>query len=144
MTKPKKPTKAHLKKINNFLNAMEIMFGVQTYDRTFTVKEEDRDDLAATINVQEDYRRIKICIYPCFFEASLKQQAAYLLHEFCHYLTDPLNDFSHAVMKGQFQTDEHRRIALEKSTSMVTELAGALLEGRFQSARKVYHDYSKK
>lgn len=139
----KHPTKREGKRIQKFLKDFQWMFGLQNYDRTLTFAKEDKDNLAASVVIEEDYQRIKISIFPCFFENSLEHQREYLLHEFCHYLTDPVAEIACDLANGRVQTDYSRRFANEKSTSRTANIIRSLLIDNMTFAKKAYKEYLK-
>ena len=141
MSNKKHPTKKEEKRVQSFLKQMEWMFGLQNYDRTICFSKNADDTFAANVVVEEDYQRVKITIYPCFWDNTLKNQREYLLHEFCHYLTDSLANLAWDMMQGKLQTKEHRRLAVEKSTSMVSNIIDSLLCDNMSFAKVAYKKY---
>lgn len=140
----KHPTKKEEKRIQSFLKDFEYAFGLQNYDRTISFPKENYKDNAARVEIQEDYQRIQIYIYPSFFDVDQTMQREYLLHEFCHYLTDPICTVAWNLSNGKFVTDEIRRMENEKSTSRTTNLIDKLLTDKMQFAKKAYKQYLKK
>lgn len=139
----KHPTKKEERRIQDFLTQMEGAFGVQNYDRSVHFAKEDHENNAAKVDIYEDYQRFKITIYPCFWENSLEHQREFLLHEFCHYLVEPLSQLSWDMIQGNLQTKEHRRVAVEKSTSLITNIVAKLLTDNMQFAKSAYKKYLK-
>lgn len=140
----KHPTKKEEKKIQQFLKDFQWMFGVQNYTRTLIYSKDNKDEAAAEIRIDEDYQRIRITIYPCFFENTIENQREYLLHEFCHYLTDPIAEIACDLANGKVQTDYNRRFANEKSTSRTTNIIDKLLTDNLTFAKRAYATYLKK
>lgn len=139
----KHPTKKEEARIQKFLKDMQWMFGLQNYDRSIVFEKVDHERFAAKVEIQEDYQRIQIYIYPSFFVKNLKTQREYLLHEFCHYLTDAIHTVAWKLSCGKFETDENRKDANEKSTSMIANILDKLLTDNMTFAKKAYKEYEK-
>ena len=139
----KKPTKTDKKRVIEFLRRMQYMFALQNYDRTLVFKDEPSEDRAASVYIEEDYQRIRISIYPCFWENDLKNQAEYLLHEFCHYLVLPLDIVAYNALTGKLETAEHRRMALEKSVSSIANILDTFLMGCMKDECRQYQSFYK-
>lgn len=130
--------------IQLLLREFEVMFGLQTYDRAVVLEEKDQKNLAASVRIEEDYQRITIYIYPCFFHNTLKDQRMYLLHEFCHYFTDDLKTYADDLREGMYVTKENIRVANEKAVSRITNILDAFLVERRSSVQKAYAKFLKK
>lgn len=124
-----------------FVSDMQYLFALQNYDRSVEFSKKSKESLAASVAIEEDYQRIKITIFPCFWENSLKNQAEYLLHEFCHYLVLPIDTIAYNTMIGKVETAEHRRVALEKSTSSIANILDSILCGKHSLEMKIYQKY---
>lgn len=122
-------------------NDLEFLFGLQNFDREYRRMSKDLEDRVASVKVDEKYQRITISLYPNFFKETIKQQREALLHEFCHYLTDPLYEVAHNMTEGELQTYKSVRHANELSTSRVAQLVDALLRGKKAYARKAYAQF---
>lgn len=131
-------------RIIKFLEDMQWLFQVQNYERKLNIKKEDEDDKSAEITFNEDYQRITIKIFPCFFEQTLEEQRKALLHEFCHTITIPMNKLLVEYIDGKSITQETARMVHERSTSQIENILDGLLRGRFSYARKAYKDFIKK
>lgn len=140
----KHPTTAEKRRVNQLFDELQFMFNVQNYDRAITFKSEpsENGNFCAEIKMEEDYQRITFFFYPSFWKYTKREQAEYILHEFCHVLTQPLTDLVDAYARGEFNTREHRRIQVERSTSMIMNLFDKLLRGGLRYARKAYVKYS--
>lgn len=137
----KHPTKKEEKKILDFLQQMQWMFGLQNYDRNIEFVKEAHKDRAASIEIDEEYQRIKIKTYPQFFEHTKKDQRVFLLHEFCHYLTDSISEVAYQLHIGNFETDKNRKDACEKSTSQIVNILDKFLTDKLSFAKKEYKKY---
>ena len=144
MKKPKHPNKKEEKRLMAFTDQMEYLFAVNNYDRSFTYKELDSDDLCAEVELTVPYQRINIAIYPIFWTLTLKEQRELILHEFCHILIQPVQTVAWDLFEGKFRTEKERKDAVEQSTSRVAQLLDSLLRGRSSYARKAYEKYLKK
>lgn len=136
------------KRISNLLIDLQQVFGVQNYDRTYTLEKKNKEhasggDLAASITIDDEYQRLHIRIYPCFFDNSFENQRQYILHEFCHLLTDDIYDVSFKLLTGVHHTREQTRTANEKSVSKTMNIIEALLLGKMSYAREAYKAYLK-
>ncbi len=129
--------------ITAFLKEFQYLFGVQTYDRAVILESKDSKNFAASIFVEEDYQRITIKIFPCFFENELADQRRYLLHEFCHYFTTDLADTARNLLNGDLVTKEQIRVANEKGVSRATNIIESILLGKERHAQSVYSGYLK-
>jgi hypothetical protein len=139
----KHPTKKEVRRIEQFIEQMRWAFGLQNHDFDHDFAKEDSNSLAAKIRNQDDYQRITITIYPCFFKYSLREQREYLLHEFCHYLNESIAQTAWNLLMGKLETEEHYRWANEKSTSMTANIMDKLLDGKMKFAKIAYKKYLK-
>lgn len=142
----KQPTKSDKRRILDFLEDMQWLFGVQNFDRGLHYARDDEGKVegerpAAAVHIDESYQRIEITIYPCFWNHSRKKQAEYLLHEFCHYITHPLASLADNLMAGKLQTQEHRTVAVERTTSTVANFVDMFLCNKLSFAKKGYNKY---
>lgn len=130
------------KRILDLTDQLEFMFSLQNYDRViFLKKQEGKEGYTASIEVQEEYQRVTINIFPSFFEAPLNEQRQYLLHEFCHTISHPLLEVADNLRSGRLETPENVRIASEKTVSKTTEILHRLLRLKMGYARKAYAKY---
>lgn len=132
------------KRVVKFLEDMQWLFQVQNYERKLSIMKEDLDDKCAEVIFNEDYQRIQIKLFPCFFEQTLEEQRKALLHEFCHTITIPMNKLTIDFMSGKAVTEETVRTVHERSTSQIENIVDGLLRLRFAYARKGYNHYLKK
>lgn len=140
----KHPTVAEKKRVEAIFDDFQYMFSIQNYDRAITYKTEPCPDgnFAAEIKVEEDYQRVTFYFYPSFWKYSRREQAEYILHEYCHLLTEPLTSLVDSLRRGELNTLEHRRVQVERSTSMITNLLDKLLRGGMRYAKKAYAKYA--
>lgn len=145
--KKAKPNKVS-PRLNKLLEKLTQLFGVQMYDRIFTIcrqeKKSDSGQTAAEIEIHEDYQRIYIYFYPCFFRASLMRQRQYVLHEFCHYLTTDLLWCANHLRDDKLVTYEQIRIASEKDTSRAMNLIECLMLGDAKVEANAYAQFARK
>lgn len=140
----KNRTERQKKRIMKFLEDMQWLFQVQNYDRKLTLMKENDGDKCAEVTFNEDYQRIKIKIYPCFFEETLVEQRKALLHEFCHTITIPMNKIMIDFIQGKSVTEETACNIHERSTSQIENILDGLLQGKLSYARRAYKNYLKK
>jgi len=144
-------SKAQVKRrITEFLKDMEWAFDFQNFLRTINFKDNDdpppedkTSGPAAYVEIDWEYQRITINIFPCFFDSSIELQRTYLLHEFCHTFSDKLYGKAINLLRGKLETSAHLTQANEECTSRITELVGRLLEGKMRYARDGYANYIK-
>lgn len=143
MVKKKRKTKTSQfpNYIHSFVDDMSYLFGVRHYELGLVKAKRDKDKVVAEIEHEEDYQRITITIYPTFWEQSQEEQRKFLLHEFCHTLTDPIFDVAERLRNGRVETHEHQRIANEKSVSRIANILDSLLRGKSRYARESYAKY---
>lgn len=144
---PKKPTKKDKKFVQDFFEELQWFFGVQNYDREIAIEKEALDDPGITawadIVIEEDDQRVRVRIYPPFWELTRNLQCKTPLHELCHVMTNPLKEAVDDLIDGKLITPEARRIAIEKSTSMVENALHSLLSGRSKYATEAYKKWLK-
>lgn len=121
----------------------QTMFGVQNYDRTVVLEKVDRDNFAAMVKIQEDYQRIRLTIFPCFWENSPEDQRQYILHEFCHVFTHELSDLLCDLQNGKLVTKDSHVLANERATSKIANIIEILLLSKVDYAQKAYTRYLK-
>lgn len=129
------------KRVNDFFTDMEWMFDYQNWDRSVVFKEKDDNELAAQVRQEDEYRRITVDIYPCFFTHSPKEQREFLLHEFCHSFSHKLYCASIDLLDGKLHTKEQLRKLNEEATSRVVQIIDALLRGKLRYAKRGYERY---
>lgn len=124
---------------------MQYMFNMNNYERSVVLAERDHENHASSVDIQEDYQRITITIYPCFFGShnSRADQRMYLLHEFVHTITHDLHECTELLFDGKLVTREQRRVASEKAVSRTTNILDSLLRGKMRYARDAYSKYLK-
>lgn len=140
----KNKVKRKKEKALKFLEDIQWLFQVQNYEKTIEIMKEDEDEKCAEVTFTEDYQRIKVKLYPCFFEQTAKEQRKALLHELCHTITIPMNRAFVEFMEGKAVTQETARVLHERATSQIENIIDGLLQGRFSYARKAYNNYLKK
>lgn len=137
----KKPNKKIRKKVITLLETLRYTFGFQNYEWCVQWMKEDNENDTADIQIEEDYQRITIRIYPCFMDLPVNDQRKAIVHECSHFLVFPLHDLSHRLIHGQLQTKEHLRIAVERSTSQVENLVHDFLQESFSDSKKAYKEF---
>ena len=104
---------------------------------------QDHDHIAADIEVDERYQRLYINFYPCFFKNTRERQYSYLLHEFCHIITQPMLNLLDKFKAGELVTPQQIKDESERATSRIA----SMLEGSFlnlhRPERKAYAAYLK-
>lgn len=130
------------KKIQKFCEDFDFFAGVQHWDKSIVYKETG-DSPLASVQVDRDYKRVTLNIYPPFFKESKKSQAETLVHEFVHILIDPVHQTGSDMLEGYLVTKRHFTSSIEESTSGVTEVIVRLLQGKLAYAKKAFENYIK-
>lgn len=84
---------------------------------------ENHEDAAATINVDLDYLRATIRIYPCFWEHKRKEREEMVVHELCHIVSEEMYVMVHDQANGRLVTPQHANSARERLTQRITNVA---------------------
>ena len=137
-------SKNHLKtkrKIIQFLNEIDWLFGTNGFERDIVYKEHDEGERCAEINYDEPYQSIVLSIYPCFFEEKPEDQRKILLHELCHTITMPSKVAMRSLLDGQLITRYAILNINERETSRIENILDGLLQGRLLYAKKTYKNY---
>ena len=138
--------KRNLTRVETFLGKIEWMFELNNFTRKLvTIKNQpdNEPELAAEVMPNLTYKEITIQIYPCFWELSLEQQRAALLHECVHILLQETKMIALDLIDGKSHNIESVKTCNEKTTTTITHLLDFLLQGRLRYARKAYKDYLK-
>ena len=132
------------KRIQEFLEKMDLLFCINNYDWSIIWKEKKNDKgFAAEINYNEKYQTLDLNIFPTFFEHTLSQQRKMLLHELIHSITLPNKDALHDFLDGKFITPQEINKINETETSKIENIFDGLLRGRLKYAVKAYKEYLK-
>ena len=135
----------NVKLVSSFLDIMDDMFNIATFDKRIICEKLDKKDngyINAEISVDDMYRRITILLYPRFFNESLETQRRILLHELCHCITDELMTISFDLYTGKLRTKRDMEGANERTTSMIESILDLLLRGELDYLSKAYEDYA--
>lgn len=146
--KPAHPTSGERKNICTLLEQLDWFFGVATYDRKLEyVHEEKKSDkhegrsVMADVLCEHDYQRLRIRLYPCFWEESTEGQRKGLLHEYCHILPARLQEHARNNWRERLVPEHIFDSAVEELTSSIENRLDALLRGRSQYMMKAYATY---
>jgi len=134
----------NLKRITNFLEAMDWAFELNNFKRTLLNKElqpEDCPDLTAEVVPDMTYKELTIRLYPNFWTLPLQDQRKALLHELVHTLIQDTKMIANDLLNAKFRSLEEIKNANEKATSSITHLLDNLLIGNLKYAKKAYKDY---
>jgi hypothetical protein len=131
------------KRIRVFFEGMDWLFQIQNLNKKIEWMKEDDGEKCAEVIYNEDYQRITIKIYPCFFEEELEDQRKALLHELCHTITIPMHKLTIEFMQGKAVTEETVRHAHERATSQIENILDGLLQGKLYYGKEAYAKYLK-
>jgi len=138
----------NIKPIEELLEGLQWLFGIQNYDRSIVLKDKDeeREDeyCYAEIYFGEKYQEIELTIYPHFFKKTIEEQRKIILHELCHSITIPNKDAGYKLLDGVLVTKRELDFINERETSQVENILDGLLRGRLKYALKAYQEYGKK
>lgn len=143
-------TKKEEKRVREFLQGMDWMFGTQNYDKSIIFEKENKPDdspgleTTAQITQTPEYMIICVRIYPCFWKHSLEKQRKILLHELCHTFTVHPYQAALKLLDGQLVTKEQLNDITERETTEFENILDALLKGRLRYAKEAYANYLKK
>lgn len=132
--------------VSQFMDDLQWAFDFQNLDRRIVFDTQPfakSKEVCARVDFDFEYRRLYVYIHPCFFENTPADQRGYLLHEFCHVFTSDLYGRSINLLNGKLESFDALTSCNETATSRITQVIGALLQGRMRYARKGYNDYVK-
>ncbi len=119
----------------------DFLFSIQNYSRLMRFMESDEGSILARCKIDEDYQRMTIEIYPCFWAKSVSEQRSTILHEFIHIWFEPLVLEATKAINDQFVNKESIRRALERGVSSAESVLDRLFVGKLRYARKAYTRY---
>lgn len=137
----KHPTKKEKDRLYALMEQLDYLFSINNFDRSITFKKTDHKGVAADISIDIPYQCITINIYPTFWTHTRKEQREFILHEYCHTVSRPLNDVACDLMDGKLITKIQRKDAWEEVTSRTAQLLDAQLRGRNKYAKIAYEKY---
>ena len=132
------------KKIVDLLDELQWLFHLNNYDRQLNLEHKDEDNKGAQITFEEEYQRITLDIYPCFFKETPEEQRKMILHELCHTITIPLKVLANDLADGVLVTRQQIKEESERSTSKIENILNGLLQDRLVYAKQGYKNYIKK
>lgn len=141
---PKVPTKKQKKKLMALMVDLDWFFGVTNLDRTLTYmhkNDPESPDCACDVTIDRPYQRMSINIYPTFWENTENRQRDYIVHEYCHYLVQPLQEIARHLSEGRLHTKEDISQSVEQVTSSVANIITDMLSGRRKYAVIQYAKY---
>lgn len=138
--KPKKQKRLP-PRVYTLMKELQMMFGVQNFDRSFCYKKADKDNIAMSIDIDDEYQRIHLCFYPSFWRDSAADQRQHLLHEFCHTLTHELVNRLDDFKRGTLVTPQQIKATNERATSKMTNIVENILLGKEGDVRKAYAQF---
>lgn len=129
------------KEINRLVLSLRWLFGIQNYDFSFSFPDKE-EDFEADIEIKEDYQCIHMRVFPKFWRNSLEDQRKCIVHELSHFLCNPLSNIVDRMSEGELQTEEHIRVATEKTTSQIENVIDHLLKDIDWGAKLAYKKYA--
>lgn len=115
------------KYIIDFTNKLNRLFSLEYHDRWFDIAKEPYENSACTVMHDIEYQRLRITIYPCFWENTKENQREYLLHEYSHTITTELLSCINSLRAGTLITPQQTKSANEAATSKIKEIIEAFL-----------------
>lgn len=126
------------------IDSLSDTFDVGTYDlRATLLHEESPTGAACEVNVEQDYHRISINIFPVFFTKHRKDQREFLLHEFCHTVIWDLFKLLTDLKDGKHVTEHQIKEHNERATSRMTHFLNGMMQGHYKRARAAYKEFLK-
>jgi len=139
--------KKEVKRIVEFLDAVDWAFGLNIFKRTITLEENDHIKeerlLLIQVKIRKDYQDIEFIIFPIFFQEDLQDQRKILLHELCHSITLPSKQAMSDLHEGKLITPETIRKINETETSKIENILDRLLDNELLYFKKAYKNYLK-
>lgn len=120
------------------MNQLDWFFGLKGYERNLIFCEKDESSISASITTEENYQRITLKIYPCFFEETLEAQREIILHEYSHTILQTTKVLAYNLLEGNLETKKTIDYENERATSKIQHLLNSLLEGNSQYVVKAY------
>jgi hypothetical protein len=137
----KHPTKKEEKALQELLDSFDWFFGVKRLEREIVYKKEDEGMKSAEIKYEEDYQRITLYLYPCFWEGDLKERRKTILHEYCHIITIPSKVGMRELLDGKLITYDRIQEINERETSQIENVIDCLLQKHADYLSKSYKNY---
>jgi hypothetical protein len=132
------------KKIVDLLDELQWLFHLNNFDRQIVLVKEDENNKGVQITFEEEYQRITLDIYPCFFKETPEEQRKMILHELCHTITIPLKVMAYDLADGVLVTKQQLEEGSERSTSKIENILNGLLQDRLVYAKQGYKNYLSK
>ncbi|MFA6295517.1 MAG: hypothetical protein WC666_03805 [Candidatus Paceibacterota bacterium] len=132
--------KKEQERIEKLLNNLGFMFNVHNFEKEIIHEQVDNGSLA-DISYEENYQRLTLRVYPCFFKQTIDEQRKTILHELCHTITLPLRTSFHEFLDGKATTKEQIKFLNERETSILENLFDLLLKGELNYAKEAYKEY---
>lgn len=145
MTKKKKKRAEDRQRVKEQCLALSSLLNLE--DFTFTWhwpdenKEEKSDDGAvwrtnASIDTDLRYKRVALTFYPCFFDQDPEEQAAIILHEMAHTVTERQYQLLDVVLRDEIVTRREAVDAREATTQAVAMIMLRLMRSDTSYFRK--------
>lgn len=134
-------TSTNKKRITEFIDGIQWLFNINSFDREIIIKDKDEEERCAEITFREDYQSVTIRIYPTFFKETLYSQRKILLHELCHCITIPMKCLAYDLSNGILVTEKQIKEENERSTSRIENILDGLLQGRLKYAKDAYEKF---
>lgn len=134
------PKKQSTKLVEKLLDGLQWLFQIQNFEKEIVINDED-DNLDASMDCEDNYQRLRLSIFPHFFEEKEATQRKIILHELCHTITLPSKKIAHDLLDGKLVTPQQIRETNEEATSKIENILDQLLQGNLTYARKAYQNY---
>lgn len=114
--------------VRGMLTDLIPVFHLQGWQADIDYAPKDEGWIAASTNVNAEYRRFRIVLRPIFFRIPVREAREALIHELCHVVLSSVQDVATDLQKGDHVTDGHLTHAVETSTSWMAQVVSALLK----------------
>jgi hypothetical protein len=119
-----RPTDQQKKEVTRFINKWrpKVFVGEWQIFTNFK-KNQDRPDVACSIDIDWEYLRATINVYPGHWDQTKQMREFAILHELCHIQTHELEEMAHDLHNGRFVNQHDISVAAERLTQRMANIA---------------------
>lgn len=118
----------------NLIREFEILLPIWVQEVAVCWIEED--GVNASMNLDEDYRRLMLNIGRNLFDRPLRYQREVIIHEFCHCFNSPIGDIANEILDMMIPEGD------ESPTESVRQLYGLLFDKIGSVVERVNTDFA--